>query len=504
MPFIDDLLNSVTMYKVVLYGLWALTGVALLFGLLGLLPFAFLALICSLVLILSTSYLFNQLFAKLFSVPANIESVWITGLILFLILVPAATAYEVFGVVLITLIAIASKYVLAMEKKHIFNPAAIALVVMGLAGSDLAIWWIGNDIMWPIVAIVGLLIVRKIRRMQMFFVFLLSSLIMIVLVGLRTGVSLPESLLQGLVSWPLLFFGTIMLTEPLTTPTTHTNQLFYGVIVGIITGSQVHIGNVFSTPELALVVGNVFSYLVSAKQKLVVTLQEKKAIATSTYDFSFKTPEKLRFQPGQYVEWTLGHAHPDNRGIRRYFTVASSPTEATLHLGIKVFPNGSTFKQALMAMKPGDDMIVGQVSGEFLLPSDTKKKLVLIADGIGVTPFRSQIQYLIDSGEKRDVIVLYACAGADDFVYQDVFNQAQKAFGLQVYYIVTDAKHVPAHWSGKCGYIDEKMVQELVPDYADRTFYISGPGGMVTAYKGLLRRMHVSLSSIKTDYFPGF
>lgn len=504
MSFIDGILNSVTMYKVVLYGLWVLTGVALLFSLLGLLPFTFLALIGSLVLILVTSYLFNQLFAKLFSVPANIESVWITGLIFFLILVPATTGYEIFGVVLMTLIAMASKYVLALEKKHIFNSAAIALVVMGLAGSDLAIWWVGNDIMWPIVGIVGLLIVRKIRRMKMFFVFLLSSLIMMILVGLRTGTSVSQSLLQGIVSWPLLFFGTVMLTEPLTTPATNTNQLFYGAIVGVITGSQVHVGSFFSTPELALVIGNVFSYIFSAKQKLVITLQKKKAISPNVYDFSFKSPEKLRFQPGQYVEWTLGHAHPDNRGIRRYFTVASSPTEDTLHLGIKVFSNGSTFKQALMAMKPGDDLIVGQVSGEFVLPKDTKKKLVFIAGGIGVTPFRSQIQYLIDSGEKRDVIVLYACAEADDFVYQDVFVQAQKAFGLQVHYIVTDTKHVPADWKGKCGYIDEKMLQELVPDYSDRTFYISGPGGMVGAYKNLLRRMHLALSSIKTDYFPGF
>lgn len=504
MKFIDDLLNSITMYKVVLYGLWGLTIAGLFYAFLGLLPFAFLSLIISLVLILGLCLAFNTLFAKLFFVPANVESAWITGLILFLILTPAVTVYEYFGVALMCVIAIGSKYILTWNKVHIFNPVAIALVVMGFVGSDLAIWWAGSTIMLPLVLVIGLLIVRKIKRGQMFLLFLIMSLVMIALASSRNQLPILDSVWTALISWPLFFFGTVMLTEPLTTPEKHSHQLLYGIIVGVITGSQIHIGNVYSTPEIALVVANIFSFLVSNKQKMVVTLQSKHQEAANLYDFSFSTPNKLQFKPGQYIEWTFTHAHPDQRGIRRYFTIASAPEEESLHLGVKITPEGSSFKKALLAMNPGDELIVGQVSGDFVLPENPATKLVFIAGGIGVTPFRSHIQHLIATGQKRDVVLLYACATDKDFVYTDIFDQGRKSFGLQVHYIASDREHVSKEWSGKVGHIDAKMLNELVPDFRERTFYISGPGAMVVAYKKLLNELKVSSNQIKTDYFPGF
>lgn len=504
MKFIDDLLNSITMYKVVLYGLWGLTLAGLIYALLGLLPFAFLSLAISLVVILGLCLGFNSLFAKIFSVPATVESVWITGLILFLILTPAVTAYEFFGIALMCVIAMGSKYILTWNKVHVFNPVAIALVIMGLVGSDLAIWWAGSTIMLPLVLVIGLLIVRKIKRGQMFALFLVMSLVMIAVASSRNQLPILDSVWTALISWPLFFFGTVMLTEPLTTPEKHSHQLLYGIIVGVITGSQIHIGAVYSTPEIALVIANLFAFLVSNKQKMVITLQSKKQEAPNLYDFSFSTSKKLQFQPGQYIEWTFSHHHPDQRGIRRYFTIASAPEEESLHLGVKIAPEGSSFKKALLAMKPGEELLVGQVSGDFVLPEDPKTKLVFIAGGIGITPFRSHVQHLIATQQKRDVILLYACATDKDFVYTDIFEHGQKAFGLKVYYIASEKNRVSKTWSGKVGHIDAQMLNELVPDYQERTFYISGPGAMVAAYKKLLRDLHVSGNQIKTDYFPGF
>ncbi len=504
MKFIDDLLNSITMYKVVLYGLGAITISGFVYALLGLLPFTALSLAISLVVILALCWALNAFFARIFSVPSNVESVWISGLILFLILRPASTAYEFFGVILLCLIAIASKYILTWEKVHVFNPVAIALVVMGLVGSDLAIWWAGSTIMLPLVLIIGLLIVHKIKRFQMFFGFLIMALLMIALASYRQQLPITDSLWTALISWPLFFFGTVMLTEPLTTPTRHNYQLLYGIIVGVITGSQIHIGTIYSTPELALVVANIFAFLVSNKQKMVITLKSKHAEAANLYDFSFSTPKQLTFEPGQYIEWTFGHDHPDQRGIRRYFTIASAPEEKELHLGVKIAPDGSSFKKALLAMEPGQQLIVGQVSGDFVLPEDATTKLVFIAGGIGVTPFRSHIQHLIHTKQKRDVVLLYACATEKDFVYQSIFDQGSKAFDLKVHYIASDRERVAKDWSGKVGHIDAKMLHELVPDFSERTFYISGPGAMVAAYTQLLRSLNVPSNQIKTDYFPGF
>ena len=54
------------------------------------------------------------------------------------------------------------------------------------------------------------------------------------------------------------------------------------------------------------------------------------------------------------------------------------------------------------------------------------------------------------------------------------------------------------------GYIDERLVRAAIPDYLERTFYISGPQAMVKALRRKLRAMGVAGSRIKVDYFPGF
>src|SRR5206468_2445876 len=73
----------------------------------------------------------------------------------------------------------------------------------------------------------------------------------------------------------LLFFAFIMLTEPLTTPPTKRLQIMYGALVGFLFVPQIHIGNIYSTPELALIIGNIYSYIVSPKTKLLLHLQQR-------------------------------------------------------------------------------------------------------------------------------------------------------------------------------------------------------------------------------------
>ncbi len=99
------------------------------------------------------------------------------------------------------------------------------------------------------------------------------------------------------------------------------------MLTGALFVPQLHIGALYSTPELALAVGNVFSWLVSPKQRVTLTLKRKARVAPSVVDFYFAPSQRLAFTPGQYLECTLAHPSADARGVRRYFTIASSPTE---------------------------------------------------------------------------------------------------------------------------------------------------------------------------------
>lgn len=155
-------------------------------------------------------------------------------------------------------------------------------------------------------------------------------------------------------------------------------------------------------------------------------------------------------------------------------------------------------------MIKGDTVIASQLAGEFVLPHDTNKKMAFIAGGIGITPFRSMVQYLIDKGEKRPVTVLYSNRTASEIAYRDVFDRAERELGVKTVYTLTDTKNIPKDWDGHAGHINEAMVAKEIPDYKERTFYISGPRSMVVACEKVLGGMGIKKSRIKTDFFPGF
>ena len=153
-------------------------------------------------------------------------------------------------------------------------------------------------------------------------------------------------------------------------------------------------------------------------------------------------------------------------------------------------------------MKAGDTISAAHLSGGFVLPKDPKKKLVFIAGGIGITPFRSMIHYLLDKKEARQITVIYSNKTAADVAYKDILDRAESELGIHTIYALTaETVPVPGMYNGQ---IDARLIAQQIPDYRDRTFYISGPHAMVEVYGKTLRDMGVSRFKIKSDFFPGF
>lgn len=503
MNYIDSLLNRITMYRLVLYYLIALLGAAFAFSFVGWVPVDPQALVFSAALILITSVAANWLFARVFEAQANVESVYITALILALIISPttAANTAGVGFLIFASVWASASKYIFAIGKKHIFNPAAFAVALTGLVLAQSATWWVGGNLaLLPLVLVGGLLLVRKLQRFDMVLSFAAAAL---ATVALTAGSGGPgNAITQTLLHSSFFFLAFVMLTEPLTAPPTRVLRVMYGVMVGVLFAPNIHLGSFYLTPELALLIGNIFAYAVSPKGRHMLRLEAIEQKAEGIYDYVFVPDKPFVWQPGQYLEWTLAHKSPDSRGNRRYFTVASSPQEGRVRLGVKFYEPASSFKSALARMKVGDTISAAHLSGGFVLPRDKKRKLAFIAGGIGVTPFRSMVQHLLDTNERRPITMLYANRTRADVAYKDVFDRAQVMLGIQTVYALSDERSAAPGMIA--GLIDSRLIAAEVPDYRERTFYLSGPRSMVEAFAATLAQMGVSRLNIKTDFFPGF
>lgn len=506
MKFIDKILNRVTMYRLILYYLIFLLAAAIALGALGIIPYRPEMILFSALYITAACWLFNIGFAYVFNATTNVESAYVTALILALIISPASSFTDIsflfFGYIA-SAIAIGSKYIFAIGKKHLFNPAAAAAVLTAVIFNLSVSWWVGTAALTPFVIIGGLLMVRKIIRFDLIWSFVLVALAGIVGSHFLNPTGLLFVLDRALLSSPLFFFAFVMLTEPLTTPPTAMLRICYGALTGFLFVPALHVGPIFSTPELALMTGNIFSYLVSPKNKLLLTLKEIKPIAADCYDFVFSSPRKFNFKPGQYLEWTFGHQQTDSRGNRRYFTIASAPGGKTISIGLKFYPEPSSFKKELLAMKPGDTIVASQLAGDFVLPKKKEQKLILIAGGIGITPFHSMIAYLLNRSERRPITLFYSCKTSADFAYTRDFDEAEVKLGIKTIYTITDKQSAPTDWNGETGYVTEAMIRKYAPDYSERIFYLSGPHVMVTAFEQTLQQMGVPRNHIKKDFFPG-
>jgi ferredoxin-NADP reductase/Na+-translocating ferredoxin:NAD+ oxidoreductase RnfD subunit len=499
---VDRFVDRTTMYRLVLYYLLALAGGAFLLGMFRLIAVDPTALAFSAVLITGTCWLANRVFAQVFGAVPNVESVYITALILVLIVDPT-TATDLTGVGLLlfaSVWAMASKYIFAARGRHIFNPAAIGVALPGLLLGEPASWWI-STITWllPVILVGGLLLVRKLRRFDLVLAFAVTNLLVGVL-SAAPGEMLGQLRLT-LMESPFFFFAFVMLTEPLTAPQQKAWRITYGALVGLLASPQVHVAGYYFTPEVALLAGNLLTFLVSPQGRVVLTLERIEKAAGDAYDFVFRPDRPLAFAAGQYLEWTLPVARPDDRGNRRYFTIASAPSGEKVRLGVKFAAGASTFKQALAELRPGQTVVASQLAGDFTLPRDPGRKLAFIAGGIGMTPFRSMLEELLERNEPRPIVVLYGNASVNDIAYRDVLEEAERRLGIPTHHAVLDPEG--AGPGVKRGFIDEAMIRRAVPDFAERTFYVSGPQPMVSAVRRTLRRMGVPFWRIRTDFFPG-
>ena len=491
------------MYRLVLYILIGLLFLAAFFGIFHKIPYSPTSIVLSSLFLVAVSWVANKIFAWAFDAPANVESLYITALILALIISPAQSIGELPFLFWAAVLAMLSKYVLAINKKHIFNPAAIAVVITSFTLSQSASWWVGTTWLAPFVAISGFLIIRKLRFVDLAWSFFTTYIVVSLILSFLKGNDLVNTLQQVVLHSSMLFLGSIMVTEPMTMPPTKRLQMIFGGIVGLLAVPQFNLLGFFFTPEMALGIGNIFAYLVSPKEKLLLVLKEKVRIAGDAMEIVFKPQSPPHYQPGQYMEWTLQHPGTDSRGNRRYFTLASSPTEPVIRLGVKFYEKGSSYKKALALLDQRSLMIGAQLAGEFTLPKNPQQKVAFLAGGIGITPFRSMIKYLIDKNESRDVVLIYSNKTRDEIAYVDIFNQAYQQLGIRTIYTLTDTIQIPADWPGQVGRVDAAMIQQQIPDFADRLFYLSGPQVMVHAYEKVLKSLGVKNAMLKKDFFPG-
>ena len=192
------------------------------------------------------------------------------------------------------------------------------------------------------------------------------------------------------------------------------------------------------------------------------------------------------WQAGQYQTYELPQVEDDDnpKAKKRFFTIASAPSEGEIHISTRV--SDSQFKQALNSLQPGDTIEAHDIEGDFLWQDD--EMAVLVAGGIGVTPYRSILLERAANGKPLNAHVLYF-GRDDDFAFRGEFDGLMATHPeLIIDYIVGES-------------ITAESIMRHAPEVKSTVTYISGPEAMVDAVGEELKNSGVNL---KQDWFPGY
>lgn len=476
-------IERTTMYRTVLYSLMGLTVWSLLFSVIGILDFFVVAMIVQLLILLVAGYGVDRLFAAIFKVTPNPESIIITSFILYFLLVPSGTIQSFIAAALAAIVAAASKYLLVWRGKHIANPAAVGAVVIALTGIGFAGWWVATPSLLPFLLIAGAIVVYKTRRYDMVAIYILVSLLVVAGFAIIDNRFTIELVWQALVSYPILFLAFFMLTEPQTLAPRRQQRNGVAAGVAVLAHSQLVIGAVSMTPELALVVGNVVSAALAKTRGLRLKLESRKKLPGDQIEYVFSASQSIQFEAGQYMEIQVPNKKIDARGMRRMFTIASAPGTQSVRLITRHPQPASSFKNKLAELPVSSVLKVCGIWGDFVLPKDRSKKILMIAGGVGITPFLSHLEWLLQTKQQRDIILVCSVARKSDAI--DI-KKYQRLVSMHVHE----------------GVLNRQTIMQYADDVAERQVYVSGPPAMVDGTVRTVREL--GARSIHRDFFAGY
>lgn len=210
---------------------------------------------------------------------------------------------------------------------------------------------------------------------------------------------------------------------------------------------------------------------------------------------SFEIPEEVKsfysFKPGQHIELML---YENNEELRRTYSICSGINEP-LSIGVKALKGGKVSSFLNSSLSSGDEIMVSQPRGSFVLES-AAKRITLFGAGSGITPLLSMLKACAQMSINSTLI--YGNKQESSIMFRD---EIDGMLADKVYHFLSGEKKEGFAY----GRINNETISELI--LKDRSildsddFYICGPETMIADVREILDKFGVSQDKIHFEYF---
>ncbi len=235
-----------------------------------------------------------------------------------------------------------------------------------------------------------------------------------------------------------------------------------------------------------------------------VELRGKNEVAEGTLAFRLSKPPGFEFKPGQSADLTLlNPPETDAEGNIRTFSIASAPSENELTFATRL--RDTAFKRTLRNMPPGTKIKLDGPMGSFNLHKNASKPAVLLAGGIGITPFLSMIREAARQKDAHQIYLFYSNRRPEDAAFMDELAATPKQNpNFHLIATMAEIEKSKQSWSGERGFIDAAMLKRHLAELSGPIYYAAGPPAMVAAMKDMLVKAGVDEDDVRAEDFQGY
>lgn len=210
------------------------------------------------------------------------------------------------------------------------------------------------------------------------------------------------------------------------------------------------------------------------------------------------TTETINFAPGQYV--CISFIDNKKKSPFRCFSITSVPGSDELELGIKI---SGKFTEKLSTLKEGTDIELLGPYGEFVVDSRYDESIVLIAGGIGITPFMSIIRSHFASNKNIPILLLYSSRTSSNMPYISELIELEKKYPkFRMITFISEEEDIKLTKNSVKGVIQKNHLERIVKDdYLKSTYFVCGPKSFNLTISDYLAKLGISAENIITESF---
>jgi uncharacterized protein len=228
--------------------------------------------------------------------------------------------------------------------------------------------------------------------------------------------------------------------------------------------------------------------------------------------------ELWAYKPGQHLPITLTLGNNDK--LMRTYSLSSGNDWGEYRISVKRAAFGQASRYLHDHVEVGDKIQVSQPAGDFFLDlkkeektiedERSKKTLVLMSTGVGVTPILSMlhsfIQSVTDSNDNnRKAIWIHGARNGKHHPFEQEVSELAALVGedsLKTHVVYSKPREQDDNGRyNSVGRIDSHLIQKLVPDLANAEFYMCGTASFMADINDALQKLGVPSKSIQYETF---